>query len=304
MPRESRPFVRRATLLAAFLGAPAWAPVAVMPLAPAAAAQGAVSLRIRPRAGDTIRTRYERDVVMTALTKVNGKDTSLVTSTSTLILARLIVQTSDAAGCTMLAVTDSVATLTLGSQALSPGESVRRAMQGRRVLLRVAPDGASSVVSAPGDLDAEVGAFVQALPSVLPGGAVAPGATWQNAIAVPVAGETGAGRGARLRVQYRLDSLTNGGALAYVALHGRITRDSADGTVRGGARMGSNGEITGAMVLDRRLGWWAASAVTVTLRSVITPAPGNDAPPVRVETRITQRLRTEPAGRAGAAPPG
>ena len=273
-------------------------------LAGAAPAQEApaIPLRVRPRVGDTLRTRYERDVRMTGVTKVGGRDTTLVTTTSTLILARLVVQTSDAAGCTLLGITDSVAVLSVGSQALSPGESLRRAMQGKRILLRVAPDGSSSVMSAPQDLDPEVGSFAQALPSVLPKSPVAPGAAWESALGVPVAGEPGSGRGARLRVRYRFDSLGAGGPDAFVSLRGRMTRDSADGPVRGGAQLASNAEITGALTLDRTRGWWKDSRMVITLRSVITPPPGSDAPPVRVETRITQRLRTEPAG-IPAAPP-
>lgn len=263
--------------------------------AAAAAAQEspAIALRIQPRVGDTLHTRFEQDVVMTAVTKVHGRDTTMVTSTSVLVLARVIVQTSSKAGCTMVAITDSVAALTMGEMALLPGESARRALQGRRIVLRVAPDGSSELVDDRAALEPELGSFVSAMPSVLPGHPVAEGASWESAMAIPVGGQSGRGRGARLRVLYHFDSLTAGGGLAYLTMRGRVARDSSDAPVEGGQRMASRGDVDGALTLNRERGWWNDSRLTITLRSVITPAPGNDVPPVRVQTRITQRLHTE-----------
>ena len=260
----------------------------------------AVALRLAPKVGDTLRTRFEQDVVMTGATKVHGRDTTLVSSTSMLVLARLVVQASDARGCTLLAITDSVALLTLGAQALTPGESSRRAMQGQRIVIRLAPDGSSAVINAPADLDPALGSFATAMPSLLPGKPVAVGTTWESAMPVPVGGDAGPGHGARLRVRYHFDSVGADGALAFVTLHGSMARDSADAPVDRGARLASVGEVAGVLVLDRLRGWWSDSKLVLTLHSVVTPAAGNDAPPVRIQTRVTQRLHTD---RAPGAPP-
>jgi hypothetical protein len=81
-----------------------------------------------------------------------------------------------------------------------------------------------------------------------------------------------------------------------------VSRDSADAPVRDGARLASRGSVTGAFVLDRARGWWADSRVTITLGSTVTPPPGSAAPPVKVQTRITQRVRLVER-REGVRPP-
>ena len=261
-----------------------------------------VTLRISPKVGDTLHTRFEQDVVMTGVTKVHGVDTSLVSRASLLVLARVVVQASDSAGCTLLVITDSVSALTVGEQALTPSESSRRAMQGRRIQLRLKRDGSAAFMDAPPNLDPEVGALVAAMPAVLPARAVAVGASWESAMAVPVDQDPDAAHGARLRASYRLDSLSAGGSRAYIGLRGIITRDSADAPVRSGARLASRGAVTGALVLDRARGWWTDSRLVISMGSTFTPPPGSDGPPVRVKTLITQRMRTEDA-HAGGAPP-
>jgi len=254
----------------------------------------AVALRVHPKVGDTLHTRFEQDVVSSGTTKVRGRDTTLRSSSSLLVLARLAVQSCDATGCTVAAITDSVALLTVDAQALAPSEAARRAMQGRRIQLRVRPDGSSLVLTSPKDLEPELGPFVQAMPTVLPPRPVAVGAAWESGVQVPVGGEAGADHGARLKVRYRLDSLDDHEALAFLSFTGVVVRDSLEAPVRGGSRLGARGDVSGALALDRTRGWWRDSRFTIVLRSTVTPPPGNGAPPVHLETRITQRLQTEP----------
>jgi hypothetical protein len=269
--------------------------VLAMLIARGAAAQAgpAISLRVHPKAGDTLHTRFEHDVVMSGTTKVRGRDTTLRSSSSLLVLARLAVQSCDATGCTVAVITDSVALLAVDAQALAPSEAARRAMQGRRFQLRVRPDGSTLVLTAAKGIEPELGPFVDAMPTVLPARDVAVGATWESAADVPVGGDAGARHGARLKVRYRLDSLSAGDALAFLSLSGVVVRDSLEAPVRGGSRMGAHGDVSGTLALDRTRGWWRDSRLTIVLRSVVTPPPGNDAPPVHLETRITQHLQTE-----------
>jgi hypothetical protein len=241
-------------------------------------------LRMQPHAGDTLRMRFEQEVLMTGVTKVHGLDTTLATRTVTLVLARVIVESSDGTGCTLVAITDSVAITTQGSQALSPGDPARRAMQGRRITLKLKPDGSAAMVNSPADLDSDVGQLVTTMPAILPHAAVAPGATWENSLA-------GATTGGRLRAKYHLDSLS--ASRAFISLRGLIARDSSEGDARQSARMASAGAVTGALILDRARGWWMDSKIVMTINSIITPAAATPAPPVRVQTRITQRMHTE-----------
>jgi hypothetical protein len=262
--------------------------LAIAFLAGALGAQGMApaTLRMQPHVGDTLHMRFEQEVLMTGITKVHGLDTTLVTRTVTLVLARVLVESSDSTGCTLVAITDSVAITTQGSQALSPGDPSRRAMQGRRITLKLKPDGSAATVNSPEDLDTDVGQLVTTMPAVLPHTPVAMGATWENSLA-------GGSAGGRLRVKYHLDSLT--AARAFIGLRGLIARDSSEGGVGQSARMASAGAVTGALTLDRARGWWADSKIVMTINSIITPAAATPGPPVRVQTRITQRMHTENA---------
>jgi len=279
-------------------------------LAPSARAQmDHVILRVQPRVGDTLRMRFEQDVEMTGRTKIHGVDTTFRSYASLLVLARVIVQASDSTGCTLKAITDSVTVLSVQSQALTPNEAARRSMQGREILLRLKPDGSASYVRAPSDLEPEIGALVASMPAVLSPRPVSPGDSWESAMSVPIGGDTAAAHGAKLRAQYRLDSLSADGARAYIGLVGFVTRDSAAGALQEGSRLASRGTLAGGFIFDVRRGWWADATFKITLASTIVPAaakgapPGSAPPPVKVQTRITQRVHTEAPGPA-KAPPG
>jgi hypothetical protein len=265
----------------------AWAALTLAVALAAGAAHGQAApetLRLHPRVGDTLYTRYEQEVLTTGVTKVHGADTTLVTRTLTLVLARMIVESSDSAGCTMTAITDSVAITTEGSQALSPGDPARRSMQGRRITLKLKPDGSAAMTNAPEDLNTDVGQLVTTIPAILPHAPVAPGAVWENSLA-------GGGGGGRLRVRYHLDSLS--AARAFIELRGLMPRDSSDASPHQSARTSSSGAVTGVLVLDRTRGWWSDSRIVMTINSIITPAAATPGPPVRVQTRITQRMRSQ-----------
>ncbi len=195
-------------------------------------AQAPVPLRIHPRVGDTLHTRFEQDVEMTAATKVRGKDTTLTNRTSTLVIARLIVLRLEGDGALLEAITDSVAVLTVGEQAITPSEGARRAMQKRRIQLHVHADGAVRV-EAPSDLDRDLGSLVGTMPATLPAAPMSVGGKWENAVAVPVGGESGDGKGARLRAEYTFDSTAAAPVRDFISVRGVIARDSSGGALRG-----------------------------------------------------------------------
>jgi hypothetical protein len=256
-----------------------------------------VTLRISPRAGDTLYTRFEQTVEMSGTTHVGDSDTTMTMKSSLLLLSHIIVEASDKSGATVSAVTDSVALSSWRMGRPMPSETARRAMQGKRVQLRIAANGSATVLEAPDELASDVRAAVSAMPSTLPDRPLAVGQTWKKTTAIPMSASTGgsgaAGRAAMLTATYRLDSLSADTTVAFISMHGTLKRDSSAAPLSRGIRVTSTGQITGAMRVDRGRGWWANSDAIITLESVFTPAsPGSHSRPMRVLTRIEQRMRT------------
>jgi hypothetical protein len=249
-------------------------------------------LRIHPRAGDTLYTRFEQEVEMIGTTRVGAVDTTVAMRSSMLMLSHVLVQSSDERGATVTTITDSVSLAGLGMGAVLPPEAERRAIQGTRVQLRIAPDGSASVLESPGELPQDMRAVVSGMPSTLPDRPVAVGATWRKNTAIPVAGQAAGSPAAMLRATYRLDSLSADGDIAYISMRGTLTRDSTAHPLPQGLRITSTGTITGTMRIDRRRGWWADSHATIELRSTLTPTTEDSGPPTRIQTKITQRMWT------------
>jgi hypothetical protein len=261
---------------------------------PALAAQNArmITLRIKPHVGDTLYTRFEQTVEMTGTTRVGDTDTTMTRSSSMLMLSHVLVQASDDRGTTVTTVTDSVSLLADGDDAALPPESVRRAMEGRRVQLRIAPDGSATIVDQSDELTPDVRAVVSGMPSTLPDRPVAVGATWEKVMEIPVAGRSGPGHAAVLRATYRLDSLSANGDIACISVRGTLTRDSTAIPLSQGLRISSHGTMTGTLRVDRRHGWWADSHATIALKSIFSPTAGNPAHAMQVQTKITQHMKT------------
>ncbi len=276
--------------LMAILGAAAaLAPVAVR----AQSAARDIVLRIRPHVGDTLYTRFEQDVEMTGTVHVRGADTTMTMRTSLLLLSHVLVQGSDETGTTVTTITDSVALATDGEPAQA--ESARRSMQGQQVKLHIAPNGSASVLAVPALLSADVRAVVSGMPATLPDRAVHVGQTWQRTTSLPVLGGSSNGYAATLRATYRLDSLAGDGSLAFVSMHGTLTRDPGARPLANGLRVSSSGSVSGSLCVDRNRGWWIDARATILLVSTLMPVSGAAATPVRMQTRISQRMHTSAA---------
>ncbi|HET7621709.1 MAG TPA: hypothetical protein VFK39_07405 [Gemmatimonadaceae bacterium] len=258
----------------------------------------AVTLRINPRAGDTLYTRFEQTVEMSGTTHVGSTDTTMTMKSTLLLLSHLIVNSSDSSGATITAVTDSVAldSWRMGKQV--PSETARRAMEGKRIQLQIAPNGSATVVDAPDELTSDVRAAVSAMPSTLPDRPMKVGSAWKQTTAIPVSASTGGGQGASgraatLTASYRLDSLSRDGNIAFISMRGVLQRDSTAAPLSRGLRVISNGTITGSLRVDRKRGWWTSSDATITLESVLTPSSDSSGShPMRVLTRIEQKMHT------------
>lgn len=267
---------------------------ALASLVPAAlGAQGSgreVLLRIKPRVGDTLYTRFQQDVDMTGTLHVHGADTTMTMRTSLLLLSHVLVQASDETGTTVTTVTDSVSLITDGAPAQP--DAVRRAMQGQQVTLHIAPNGSASVLSVPAQLSADVRAVVSGMPATLPDRPVHVGAVWQRTTVLPVLGGAQRGYAATLRATYHLDSLSADGTLAFVTMHGTLTRDPSARPLANGLRVNSTGTVSGSLCVDRSRGWWIDAQATILLVSTLLPVPGAAATPVRMQTRIEQHMHT------------
>ncbi|WP_284350535.1 hypothetical protein [Roseisolibacter agri] len=254
-----------------------------------------VTLRLRPRAGDTLHLRFEQTVSGAAKA---SKPTRLLSSM--MVISRSIVESSDAAGSVVVAHTDSVELRMPGA----PPEALARArkgMQGRATRMRVAPDGAMRWLpegGTGGRADAASGASTGTalgLPGALPAMPVAIGATWTRTMPLPWAEGTPAraeGEAPRLEVVFRLDSVGRGGTLAFVSMRGRLLA-ARGAPVRVGGAAVDGGTAAGQLRLDLGRGWIVDSRVDFALDlvppSAASAAPGTPpAPPMRVV--VSQRL--------------
>lgn len=288
VPRAARR-VALGTIMAVTAVASALGAQTAASAAPAVSARPAIALRIHPRVGDTLYTRFEQDVAITGTRRVGGADSTMRMSSSMLLLAHVFVEGSDERGTTVTTITDSIDFRGSGVGA-GTSDLVRRAMQGKRVQLRIASDGSAMVLESPPALASDMQAVVSGVPSTLPARAVAVGASWEKVMSIPVAGREGSSRPATLRARYHLDSLSGDGTIAYISMRGTITRAPAP-EIPEGIRITSTGTIAGSMQVDRRRGWWCDSRATIDLESVVTALDG-DRPPLHVTTRIEQRMRT------------
>ncbi|HJU89058.1 MAG TPA: DUF6263 family protein [Gemmatimonadaceae bacterium] len=255
-------------------------------------AQSSVVLRIRPRVGDTLYTRLDQLVEMTASTKLGASDTSMQVRTTMLLLSRILVQGSDDEGTTVTAVTDSVAISATGSRASVPPDSYRRQLQGQRVKMRITPQGSASLVASEAGLNPDLQAVISQIPATLPDRAIAVGETWQQSMVIPLGGATrSATSGAILHATYKLDSLSPNGSVAFISMKGTLSQDGPKVDRARGVRLTSSGNIQGMMLVDRRRGWWTDTRATITVNSLYTPVTGRG-PSTRVLTRITQHMRT------------
>jgi hypothetical protein len=251
-----------------------------------------ISLRIKPRVGDTIYTRFETEMEMVGSGKVGSSDTTVVERTSMLLLSRVMVLSSDDGGTTVLTVTDSVAVTMSGGRVTAAPEQTRRALQGQRVRMRITPEGSATLLEGPRGLSADFQSLVSQMPAMLPKHAVSLGETWAQMLTVPMARSSDADEGATLYVVYRLDSLAYGGNVAHISMRGTITRDSTAADLPSGVKLITTGSILGHLAVDRRRGWWMRSEATYAMRSTFTPRRGASGTPLQVVTTITQKMES------------
>ena len=249
----------------------------------------AVSLRIGPPVGETLRMRLDQRVEMTGTTRVSDGDSTTTMVTTLLVLSRAYVERRDRDATIVLASTDSIVASSTGPELPMISPDALRALQGKRVRLRIAPDGATEVVG--GDSGAELNAVFSQMPATLPRTPIPVGQTWSRVMEAPLAGPPAVGSGGTLHVRFRLDSLSANGDWAHVSLQGTLSPPGSSRDALGTLTV--SGSMEGGLVIDRKRGWITDARMTYLVRSVLTPPAGSNAAALRFRMKVTQWMRAE-----------
>jgi hypothetical protein len=258
-------------------------------LAQAALAQP-VLLQIRPHIGDTLRMHLSQTVEITGTTPGARPDPIRSMTTSIEVFTRAIAQQWTPNGTLMQTITDSVAMNPASAASLA--ELRRKAMQAKRVLLRVSTDGAMEVVDND-EANRELRHIFGEMPAVLSRNVVSVGDKWTREMQIPLSSEPGA-TGA-VRATFQLDSLGRNGDIAYISIRGTMSRINTPGAAPAGPGYGTTGQLAGTIQIDRRLGWITDSKSSIIVRSTIIANPSRkgetERAPMQVRTKITQWIR-------------
>ena len=245
------------------------------------AAAQRVRLEIRPHVGDTIHMRLDQEIEVSGTAPdVPGAPKSMTGSihvrTRAIPLRRLVF------GSLVQAVTDSVALTPIGGV---PVTTPRSALEGAKVTMIVKNDGGMEVIDT-GEHDGETTPFFPPTAPMLPEGLVSVGGRWTRSLELPI-GNGSAGL-AKVQANFRLDSLSRNGDIAYITMNGTLSR-IGDAGRRGGSQR-STGTLSGRMQLDRRLGWITDTHLVLNVHTVITSGEaGRQA--AQLQMKVTQRLR-------------
>jgi hypothetical protein len=249
-----------------------------------------VLLQIRPHIGDTLRMHLSQTVEMTGTTRGARTDSVRSMTTSIEVFTRAIAQQWTSNGTLMQTITDSVAMNPASAGSLA--DLRRRAMQAKKVWLRVSTDGAMELVD-DGDPNSELRHLFGEMPAVLSRTSVSVGDKWTREMQIPLSNEPGA-VGA-VRATFHFDSLGRSGDIAYISMRGTMSRINTPGAAPAGPGYGTTGQLAGTIQIDRRLGWITDSKSSIIVRSSITTNPSvkgeAERAPMQVRTKITQWLR-------------
>jgi hypothetical protein len=258
--------------------------------APAVFAQP-VALRIEPPVGETVRMRLDQRTEMSGTTRMRAGDSTATVVTTLLIISRTFVERREHDASILLASTDSVAASSSGADSQVVAAETRRAMQGKRVRLRIAPDGATEIVGGDVTGNTELNALFSQMPATLPDTPVSVGQSWSRVMVAPV-GTAPPASGGKLQATFKLDSLSRNGDLAFVSLAGTLSRPPS--TKDGWATLTLSGSLTGWLVIDRRLGWISDARMSYAVHSTVTPTSASTAAAMRFHMKVTQWARVIP----------
>jgi hypothetical protein len=249
-----------------------------------------VLLQVRPRVGDTLHMRLDQEVQQSGTTREGQADTTMQVLSRLRVLSRSVVERSDPTATTVLSITDSVTVSTTGFSA-DAFEQARRSLQGQRMRMRVAADGAVAVLDGPDGASGELRGVLEQMPATLPREPIAVGAHWLRTMNLPLSGESAEKGAGVLRTTFHFDSLSRDQMLAYLSMRGVIAH-APDRDEHDGLRYDMSGTVIGSIVVDRRRGWMTSSRSVMTVHSVVRPPAGSAAQPMHFRMTVTQDLRT------------
>ena len=265
----------------------------IVSVIPSAARAQPVSLRIAPPVGETVRMRLDQRVEMSGTTRMADGDSTATVVTTLLVISRALVERRERDATILLTSADSVAAASSGADSLVVADEMRRALQGKRLRLRVAPDGATEIVGGALDAAPELSALFAQMPATLPNTAVSVGHTWSRVMLAPIDPALGdKSGGGKLDATFRLDSLSKNGESAFVSIVGTLSRPPA--SKNGWATLTMSGSMNGGLVIDRRRGWINDARITYVVRSVLTPANGTSGAAMHFRMKVTQWVRVVP----------
>jgi hypothetical protein len=198
----------------------------------------------------------------------------------------------DGEASVLLATTDSVLMRSTGPDSASVGPAARRALLGKRVWLRVSPDGTVAPIGGDPLTSAQTALVTPQMPATFPREPVGVGHSWTRTMRIPIAGEPAKGEAASvLQATFHLDSLDAYGERAYLSMSGTLARDAGAAADADGTTLAMSGTVRGSITVDRRQGWISFARFVITTRSIVTPPAGLKARPMRLVTTITQEMR-------------
>lgn len=241
-------------------------------------------LELRPRLGDTLRMRLDQTTEMVG----NRRGGAPMQVTTTLrMFSRAIVEGRTASATLIFAVTDSVDLTTSDPQARKLVDNTEAQLEGRKMRLRLSPNGVVSLLDSPRDVPREVNEIVSIMPASFPTEPVAVGDSWVREMPIPPSARLGVPVGGIVRSTFRFDSLARGGDFAYVSMRGTLVTDMATAADKASIA----GSVDGSMVVDRRRGWLSETRFLIQVRTTVEATSGYLGAPLRFRTTITQRMK-------------
>lgn len=249
----------------------------------------AITLQIRPRAGDTLHVRLDQTVEMVGTVRGADGESSTSESSTLVVLTRLAILEADLEAATVLALTDSVRLTSPPNSATGAMLAWAMAAEGQRFRFKVATDGSTSLTGTRlGGM--QPGAMILQLPATLPRKPIVPGASWSSAMDVPLTTSLDANSGATLTATFHFDSVGKSGHLAYLSVRGRLTRSASGSRGTAASVVETSGSMRGHVIVDRRRGWIVDARTEVTVYSLVV-RPAANKPPMRVRMVISQWMR-------------
>jgi hypothetical protein len=238
-----------------------------------------ILLQIKPHVGDTIKMHLTQTVEMSGTRWNRSSDSTKKMTTSTEVFSRAVPFQWTPGGTLIHAITDSV---TAGPRKIGASPIPSPAV------LRVAPDGAIEVVD-DGDPNSEIRHMFAEMPSMLPRNAVSVGEKWSKEMRIPLSGDPEAVGTVKATLQ--LDSLSRSGEIAFISIHGTISRfTDPDRRVTSNAYR-TSGTFTGSLQIDRALGWITDARSVISVHSEIAddriPSAQSSGKPLQIQTKVS-----------------